>query len=187
MEIKVCSIWILNQIEILRKMNEVNHKEHRSLVWTCLKYISYFFKESQMDTYFQAWINYQITAYFHMCLSLVCCSSPHSGYCEIVGSAVIKLGEAGLLGWLLCGLVHYLAGFIQTLLSDNFCPPLLRGSCQQYQISRGQCHIVSRSQALSSEIVHTNYSTELISLLRMSKFNTWESHATSRNIFHQLY
>ena len=87
-------------------------------------------------------------------------------------------------GWLPCGLVHYLAGFIQTLLSDNFCPPLLRGSCQQYQISRGQCHIVSRSQALSSEIVHTNYSTELISLLRMSKFNTWESHATSRNIFH---
>ena len=77
--------------------------------------------------------------------------------------------------------------FIQTLLSDNFCPPLLRGPCQQYQISRGQCHIVSRSQALSSEIVHTNYSTELISLLRMSKFNTWESHATSRNIFHQIY
>ena len=92
-------------------------------------------------------------------------------------------------GWagLPCGLVHYLAGFIQTLLSDNFCPPLLRGPCQQYQISRGQCHIVSRSQALSSEIVHTNYSTELISLLRMSKFNTWESHATSRNIFHQIY
>ena len=86
-------------------------------------------------------------------------------------SDLVLSSWGGRAGWR-CGLVHYLAGFIQTLLSDNFCPPLLRGSCQQYQISRGQCHIVSRSQALSSEIVHTNYSTELISLLRMSKFYT---------------
>ena len=161
------------------------------LVGTCLKYISYFFKESQMDTFFQAWIDYQTMAYFHPAATYA------SAWCvvlllilDIVRLSDLQLSSWGRLGYwagLPCGLVHYLAGFIQTLLSDNFCPPLLRGPCQQYQISRGQCHIVSRSQALSSEIVHTNYSTELISLLRMSKFNTWESHATSRNIFHQIY
>ena len=51
---------------------------------------------------FQACINYQTMAYFHTAAtydcSLVSCSSPDSGYCEIVRSGVIKLGRAGRAG-----------------------------------------------------------------------------------------
>ena len=50
MEIKVCWIWILNQIEILRKMNEVNHKQ--GPCWNMFEISIAFLNENQMDTYF---------------------------------------------------------------------------------------------------------------------------------------